>query len=57
MDRDAEEPNNQVRYRLDPSSFSTYFSVDTLTGELKVLQALSYPQVREGARGKGGKER
>uniref|UniRef100_A0A0P4W039 Cadherin domain-containing protein n=1 Tax=Scylla olivacea TaxID=85551 RepID=A0A0P4W039_SCYOL len=45
VDRDAEEPNNQVRYRLDPSSYSSYFSVDALTGELKVIQALSYPQV------------
>ncbi|XP_050692840.1 cadherin-86C-like isoform X2 [Eriocheir sinensis] len=45
VDRDAEEPNNQVRYGLEPSAFSTYFSVDTLTGELRVVKALSYPQV------------
>nr|XP_027206971.1 uncharacterized protein LOC113800404 [Penaeus vannamei] len=45
VDDDAEEPNNQVVYSIDSGLFSQNFRVDRTSGEISVVQGLSYPQV------------
>ncbi|XP_068207160.1 cadherin-86C-like isoform X2 [Palaemon carinicauda] len=41
VDRDAEEPNNQIVYTLDPGIYSKNFRVDRNTGEIFVTDPLS----------------
>ncbi|XP_069953707.1 cadherin-86C-like isoform X1 [Cherax quadricarinatus] len=45
VDDDAEEPNNKIRYSMDPSIFNRNFRVDSQSGEITVVQQLAYPQV------------
>ncbi|XP_042230519.1 cadherin-86C-like isoform X2 [Homarus americanus] len=45
VDDDAEEPNNKIRYSMDPSIFIHNFNVDSTTGVISVIQQLAYPQI------------